>query len=135
MNSLKPYKKRILFILSINLLVILMACQKNKVNRKHSEMIGDWYHYTGINLYFSISIFENGRGYIYEKTTNYDGLDTQGRAWLIKDNKLIFSRFKREQFFINSYPMVATDKIISEFDTIQIGQTFMILDGQYFVKK
>jgi len=97
-------------------------------------MIGDWYHHTGIGLYYSISIFKNGRGYIYEKNANNDGLDTQGRVWLIKDDKLIFSRFKREQFSIDSYPSVATTIMIDNFDTIQVGRTYMILDGHYFIK-
>ncbi len=125
---------RILFFLPIVFLVCLCACQKDKVNRTHSEMIGDWYHQTGIEFYYSISILENGRGYIYEKTLNNDGLDTQGRAWIIKGDKLIFSRFKREEFSINSYPTVATNIIIDDYDTIQIGETYMILDEKYFKK-
>lgn len=113
----------------------LFACQKDKVNHKHARMIGDWYHCTGVGLYYSIWINENGRGSIYEVNATDDGLDTQSRAWLIKDDKLIFSRFKREQFSIDAYPDIATSTIIDNFDTIPAGKTFMILDGHYFRKK
>jgi hypothetical protein len=127
-------KMRIRILPFLFLVTIFISCQKDKVNKAHPEMIGDWRHVTA-DGYFAINIQSNGRGYIYEKTANNDGQDTQRRTWLIKKNKLIFSRFKREQFTIDLYPTLANTLLINDYDSVRAGQTYMILDGRYFIKQ
>ena len=113
---------------------MLFSCKKYKVEKVAPSMIGDWYHYTGIGYFFSIGIFESGRGNVWEKNEANNGRDSHMRAWLVKENNLIFSRLKEYTFHIDKYPTLADSLIINGFDTISAGRYYMILDGKYFRK-
>lgn len=126
--------------LAISLLIILISsCGKYEcVKNSSPEMIGDWVHYSENNGFHYIYIQENGRGSMYGKNNHGNNQDTQRRGWYIKDDILYFSRLfnkaEEDKFIIDKYPTIATQVIISDYNTVEVNDTYMILNNRIYTK-
>jgi len=101
-------------------------------------MIGEWVHKSENQGYHYIYIQENGRGHMNGVNNHGNNQDTQIRGWYIKEEVLYFSRFynktEEDKFIINTYPTVANQQIISEFNTVEMGGVYMVLNGRMYNK-
>lgn len=122
--------KKILFILII---ASFISCKK--ANRVHPDLVGTWTHYSGNGNFYKIWIGRSGYGNVVNKTDKGYEIDTQRRVWRVKDDKLIFSSFKRFVYTIDEYPTIANITLIENYDTIQQGRTYIRLDGNLFRKQ
>lgn len=127
-------------ILTIAILILaLTSCKKYEcVKTSSPEMIGEWAHLSENNGYHYIYIKKNGRGHMNGENNHGNTQDTQGRGWYIKDDVLYFSRFANnaddEKFTIDKYPTIAILQVTTEYDTIEIGESYMILNNRTYKK-
>lgn len=128
---------RTLFLISF--MLGLHACVKYTCVKKSApEMTGDWVHLSENNGFHYLYIKSNGKGSMYGVNDHDNTQDTQERGWYIKEEVLYFSRFynkaKEDQFTIDLYPTVATEKITTLYDTVEIGTTYMKLNNRIYRK-
>ena len=123
------------------LIIFLFAfsCKKmENVKKEAPEMIGYWSHLSENNGFHYIYIQNNGRGYLYGQNNHGNNQDTQRRGWYIDNDVLYFSRFQNnvseDMFTIDAYPSVATTIIPDAYNTINQGDTYMILNGRNYKK-
>lgn len=127
-------------VLTFSLLFVLTtSCEKYECIKISSpEMIGDWVHHSENNGFHYIYIEENGRGSMHGKNSHGNNQDTQDRGWYIKDDVLYFSRLQNkveeDMFKINKYPTIATQEIITDYNTITINDSYMILNNRMYIK-
>lgn len=118
---------------------LFTSCNKYEcIKTAAPEMIGDWKNKSSNNGFHIIYIQSNGRGHIWGENNHNHNSDTQRRGWYIKNDVLYFSRLfnnsNEEKFKITLYPTLANKKIILDFDSILIGDTYIILDDRYYKK-
>lgn len=115
------YMKKIFLYVPIGLLLVMMACQK-ELAEENLLFRGDW-----DSPHYALQIYQNGSG-VCNSNKGLFSTTCDGRV-SIKDNKIIFTSNKdhstmyRKKFDIDQRPSID-----------QNGVTFMILDGERFVK-
>ena len=101
-------------------------------------MIGKWVHLSENNGFHYIYIEKNGKGSMYGVNNHGNNQDTQTRGWYVKDDILYFSRFsnksKEDKFVINSYPTIASQQIITGYDTVNIADIYMVLNNRIYIR-
>lgn len=124
-----------LVFLVILLMLLSFSCQKEKVYGVYPAMRGYWKHYTSEEAYRYLSIGGDSRGNIEYFNDPGDRHDTKERGWFIKKNKLVFGRLSGgdEVFIIDSLPKISTRYFISGYDTVNVSDAYMILDGGVYV--
>lgn len=57
--------------------------------------------------------------------------------WLIKNNRLFHGWLegKKDALDIDLYPTIANTTIVSEYNTVFPGNEYMILEGEYYIKR
>ncbi|GEM_PF-2021286 len=121
-----------LFLLSI------FSCEKKPAIKIDQKLIGNWKHRVNTNEHIYLQIGENSRGSftIYDTAgKTLKGSSDQLRKWMIKNDVLHFGRTssKDQRFKINQYPLISSDTIINDFDTIYPENSYLILNDAYFV--
>ncbi|HLW30055.1 MAG TPA: hypothetical protein VKX29_04295 [Brumimicrobium sp.] len=121
------------------LLITFLACSKYEcVKSSAPDMIGEWIHKSENQGYHYIYIKKNGRGHMNGKNDHGNTQDTQARGWYIKEDVLYFSRFhnkaEEDKFTINTYPTVAAQQIATDFNTVEIGEVYMVLNNRVYKK-
>jgi hypothetical protein len=131
-HQLMKYIKNIGLV--ITSVLVIFACQKESALELNSDFIGNWKHNQKANKTVYLQIEKDSKGYIEYYENGKFKSDTQNRKWLIKKDKLYFGWLtsKDEKFSIDKYPSVASSMIINNYDTILIGETYIILDGNYY---
>lgn len=116
------------------LIAVFYACNKRNVINTHPEMVGSWRHITNNNEYQYIRIESDGRGHKAFYENGQFKSETEHRIWRIKNEILIFGRIKSkiDRYDINVYPTTATNDFIDGYDTISIGQKYMILNNKIY---
>ena len=111
--------------------IIFFGCKKEKVADVHPEMVGYWTHFTSEISSKSLDIPNKGVGSIYYY---HKGNPTEDNTapWFIKKDKLLFGRVSPEEFTINTYPTTAVGAFISGYDTVSIGEKYMMLSGEVY---
>lgn len=122
------------------IIVASFSCKKKQAAKIDQQLIGNWKHSVHANEHIYIQIEENSRGSltIYDASGNtLTGSSDQLRKWLIKDDVLHFGRAssKNQRFKIDQYPLISSDTIIINYDTIYPEKSYLILDNNYFVKQ
>jgi len=120
------------------LLFALMSCKKEAV-KVDSNFIGTWTHNkyfqsTGLTLGFqTLYIGNESQGNV--TTSIGDDYETN-KAFVKKDFLYFGSRVGTYdyRFFIHSYPAVSTVDFIRDQDTVEIGDWYMELEGNIYVK-
>lgn len=120
------------------IILFIFSCQKKPATNIDQKLIGNWKHSVNTNEHIYIQIGENSRGSftIYDSAGNtLKGSSDQLRKWMIKNDALYFGRSssKNQRFKINQYPLTSSDTIINDFDTIYPENSYLILNGVYFV--
>ena len=113
---------------------LFTACKKEPVTEMHPDFIGTWYHYESVDKFKYLTIKADSKGEIWYSNgwDVYGG--TQTRKWLIKNNNLHFgwTSVGMEKFEINQYPTIADSAFISDADTVEIGDVYIILDNAVY---
>lgn len=126
--------KRIAFVL---LLVMSGSCQKKAAHKVNPAFVGNWSHHTVAQEHMYFRIESDSRGWldIYNAAGKQQAGD-QSRKWLIKKSYLYFGRLGmgEEKFHIDVFPEAAAGEIVHGVDTIPAGRTYMVLDGDYFLR-
>jgi hypothetical protein len=123
----------ILFILVFQI-TLIVSCKKEPAIEIDEQFIGSWKHNIDANHTIYLGIESDSKGFIERYENGKFKSDTQQRKWLIKKDKLYFgwTSAKDEKFSIDTYPSIATNTIIHNLDTIQVGERYVILDGEYY---
>jgi len=118
------------------LMSIVFACKKKRAVDFESQLVGNWRHNSDNIHTIYLEIDSDSKGYIEYYENGEFKSDTQHRKWLVKNNTLYFGWMsgRDEKFSIDSEPQIATFEFIKEYDTIIIGNRFVIFDGKYFVE-
>jgi hypothetical protein len=118
------------------LFFLLFSCKKEAAISVQSQLEGFWKHNSDQTHSVFLEIGADSKGYIEYFENNEFKSDTQQRKWLIKNNILYFGWLtgKEEKFSIDLNPTVATFEFIKQFDTIEIGHRYIVLDGAYYVE-
>lgn len=114
--------------------VLLASCKKEPALEVDEKFRGSWRHIIDEKYMVYLSIDDGSTGHIERYEYGKFKSDTQRRKWLIKKNKLSFGWLtsKSESFIVDVYPRVSDGLIISYMDTIKEGETYMVLDGEYY---
>jgi hypothetical protein len=124
--------KQILIILILQ--VTFTSCKKEPATEIDAQFVGSWKHIIDESHTIYLSIENNSKGFIERYENGQFKSDTQQRKWLIKKDKLYFgwTSAKDEKFSIDKYPAIASSLIINNHDTVQIGERYIILEGEYY---
>jgi len=128
-------RSKIYYILIPLIIVFAAACKKKPIVEQDNSFIGGWRHNIDESETIYLIINENSKGFIEHYENDQFEDDTQHRKWLIKNNVLYFGwlGMGSEKFTIDQYPIIATSPILNNLDTVNIGDTYMILEGDYYV--
>ena len=110
------------------------SCKKKAAIKVDGLFKNNWKHNID-DSHSEVLVIGNGiSGYIEQYENGNIESDTQPRKWLIKNNRLYFGwmAFKGDQYSIDLYPTITPTVIISDFDTIDAGDQYIILDGNYY---
>jgi hypothetical protein len=122
----------------VTLLVCATSCNKKAVHKADEDFIGRWGHVENSNERWYLDIGDNSYGSITLYDSLNDFIETFGenpRRWRINSKiRILNLGFYTHTMFIDQYPAVATGEIVNGLDTILSGETYVILDGDYFVK-
>jgi hypothetical protein len=125
---------KLLFLFSA-IILFSSSCKRKSVNKVAPEFIGDWsHHYPDGSTIKVLEIDENGRGYVDVYITGESFEGTNPRKWFITNDRLIHGRISIGGFEIDLHPTVSDQLIIDGLDTINIDDTYMLLDGNYYLK-
>ncbi len=114
------------------------ACQRKAIHKEHPEFIGKWSHHDDNGEYWCIDISDKSWGTI----TVYDAdfvdqykFGENPHRWRYNEQKhLLTLRLIPDKFHVDQLPTTSSILIISEKDTIQPGDIYCILDGNYYKK-
>lgn len=103
-------------------------------------MIGGWHHteFPNKNHYY-IAIREHSWGTVtlydslYHEQT-YNGENPRRWRYNEKTKTLTNGLIGSPKFVVDQFPQTATTQIISNFDTINVGDTYCIINGGYYRK-
>lgn len=120
--------------------LVFFACRREKIEKNHKEFIGDWTHHLNDTEDQYLRINTDGGGYV---KVYKDGKIEQehSRHWYIKDNYLLFGPISRKKgtggkgafsYKITQPPSVATYSFTSNYDTVLVGDTYIILDNNVY---
>jgi len=126
------------FIIYSLALFFLYGCQRKAIHKEHPEFIGAWSHHDNNDEHWYIDISDKSWGTI----TVYDAdfvdqykFGENPHRWRYNEKKhLLTLRLIPDKFHVDQHPIAASTLIISEKDTIQPGDTYCILDGNYYKK-
>jgi hypothetical protein len=121
----------LIFILSITLII---SCKK-KVTNEHKEFVGYWDCKYADGGGKGIYIASSGSGYTYELKDDKPYNIPDSRTWYIRNDKLIWRPIFGNSYTIDIYPKEADTQINFLHDTIRVGQTYMKLDGSFYIKR
>ncbi len=120
------------------LLCCISACNKIAVHKVNSSFIGNWKHQENSNEKWYLEINDDSYGNItlYDSTGNHIiAYGENPKKWRINESKqTLYHGTKNKKFHIDKYPTIASQDIYNGIDTITLGKTYIILDGDYFVK-
>lgn len=110
------------------------SCKKKHALKIDAQFKNNWKHNIDESLSEILQMGHGNSGYREKYENGQIKSDTQPRKWLIKYDRLYFgwAAGKGDQFSIDLYPTIATTAIISDFDTINTGDKYIILDGNYY---
>jgi hypothetical protein len=122
--------------LCFGLVIILFSCKKETAITVQSQLEGTWKHHSDKTHTVFLQIGADSKGYIEYYENNEFKSDTQFRKWLIKNNFLYFGWLagKEEKFSIDLSPSIATFEFIKQYDTIEVGQRYIVLNGSFYVE-
>ena len=122
-------------IFLITIITISSGCKKKSAVKIDNLFKNEWKHFIDANHSEILIIPNSAKGTIEQHENGQLISDTQPRKWLIKNNRLYFGwiSFKGAQYSIESYPTVALNTLINDFDTINVGDSYIILDGNYYL--
>jgi hypothetical protein len=128
----KLYKILCLISLSIS----INSCKKEPVLEIDENFEGSWRHYRTDVTYTEFFIQSDSKGEIEYIEENGMSSGTFTVKWLIKGDKLYHGWLatKHSVYAIDKYPTIAETEINNNFDFIPIGKSYMILDGEYYVR-
>ena len=111
-----------------------IGCKKKSAIKIDSLFKNEWKHNKDETHSEILQIGNGKSGYIEQHENGEIKSDTQPRKWLIKNDKLYFGWLagKGNQYSIDLYPTIASTTIVVNFDTINIGENYIILDGNYY---
>lgn len=103
-------------------------------------MVGNWRHieYPSKDIwYLEIGDKSWGTVTVYDSTgrdKNYNGENP--RRWRVKEkNNRLYNGIISPLFTIDQYPVeVTTSPVIHHYDTIAVGRTYCIINGDYYRK-
>lgn len=119
------------------LIFLAVSCKKDKLVDEAPSLIGNWTHFETADSGEKIEIKENGFGSITLISNGTAASKTKEREWFVKDNELFFGKaaFNGEFYTIDEYPKIAANDFINFFDTINVGNRYIILNDRYYVEK
>jgi hypothetical protein len=122
------------FLIIIFSFLCLISCKKELSIDIDPNFEGGWFHYESTTKFKYLSIDANSKGYIYYSQGWSVIGDTQTRTWSIKKGNLLFgwAAVGDEKFEINQFPTIADSVFISDADTIELGDMYMVLDEIVF---
>jgi hypothetical protein len=131
------YGRTLLFPLFI--LSVMISCQRKAVHKNHPELIGYWYHIEYPDKKrWHIDIGDNSRGTVTVYDSTGKDLEYYGenaRKWRYNEkHKRLFNGNFSPYFHIDQLPAVAETQLIEQFDTIEIGETYCVINGGYYRK-
>lgn len=115
-----------------------LSCKKKEIHREHSEFIGKWLHVEANGEHWRLEFGKRSWGTIL--VSNSTGKDIElygenGRNWrYCEDNKSLYNGIFSPYLYLNQLPTIATIKLISGKDTIEPGETYCIINDDYFLK-
>lgn len=123
------------FALIVSVLLIVISCKKEPLLDAAPSLVGKWKHYSAADDWHIIHIKEDGNGSMEWYIDGKLYRDTKERAWFMKDNILHFGKaaFNGELYEVQTYPSISGSTQIKNFDTLQAGRAYIILDGNYYV--
>jgi hypothetical protein len=126
------------FLSILFILTTVFSCQRKAVHKVQEAFIGGWIHHDENGEHWYISIDNKSWGTITVYDANNNDLMRFGEnphRWRYNEKKqLLTLRIIPDKFHINLLPTTATSMIINQKDTIQMGDTYCILDGMHFKK-
>ncbi len=124
------------FGLCCGLMIVLFSCKKEAATTVQSQLEGIWKHHSDQTHTVFLEIGADSKGYIEYYENNTFKSDTQPRKWLIKNNVLYFGWLsgKEEKFSIDLNPSTATFEFIKQYDTIEAGHRYIVLNGSFYVE-
>ena len=132
-------KSSINVILSFALLLFLLSnCKKKEIHKEHPEFIGNWSHIETNGERWRLEFGKRSWGTIF--VTDSTGKDKElygenGRNWRYCDeNKRLYNGIFSPYLYVNQLPIAATSQIINGKDTIDPGETYCIINNDYFRK-
>ena len=129
--------KVIFLLIPISVFVLCFSsCNKEPAHLVDEELVGGWLHIENSNERWSIRINEDSRGdiLIYDSLNNFvTKYSENSKKWRVNSTTHTLNHgLYHASFIILKYPTIATTEIIDGLDTIQTGETYMILDEGYF---
>ncbi len=129
-------------ICTIILAVGLASCQKGKrITKVIPEFVGAWKNFSANDGIHSITILSNSQGVVYGSNDYYPSRSASDgkKAWIIEDDVLYFGHLGTKtdghHFNINQYPQIAADSIKLDYDTIEPGNYYMVLNNLTYERK
>ncbi len=101
-------------------------------------MVGGWHHVDDVKSRWVIQIDKKSWGTVtvYDSTgkdTEYNG--ENGRFWRYNErNGSLHNGIISPHFQIDQFPSVAVTQLIKKYDTIDVGETYCIINGSYYRK-
>lgn len=137
MRILKNKRISIQWIALVILLLVMQSCKKEPAIEISPDYMGVWRHYSSSSSVKYLEINDDSRGHIlyYENDEFKD--DTQYRKWLIKKSHLYFGwiGWGEDNYTIDQAPTITSTEIILDHDTVKQGESYMILDGGYYINQ
>jgi hypothetical protein len=112
------------------------SCKRKTLVNKYPDFKGSWKHYISSDTYERIIFTEAGQATInqFQGDKNIADLGTLKHT-TIKNNYIYVGRVStRPRYRIDEYPSIATYSLISEYDTIKSGLSFMKLSDKIYVE-
>lgn len=118
---------------------MVSSCNRKPVHKIQPDFIGSWRHIENLNEFWYISIDNDSYGQItlYDSLSNIiDEYGENPHKWRVnsKTNYLTQGLYNAS-FHIDKYPTKITENFAYNYDTMKVGESLMILEGKYYVKR
>jgi len=120
------------------LAVLVLAVSCKRIHKRHPEMVGSWEHKDILKKRWYITIDKTSWGTVtvYDSTgkdLEYNG--ENGRFWRYNEkNRSLHNGIISPHFQIDQFPSIASAQLIRMYDTVDTGETYCIINGEYYRK-